>query len=107
MAALVELISIRLPVQYKTHCQKLHCILDTDPNVSSSSTAVDCGSLSNPVNGIVSYIASTYEQTATYSCNTGYNLVGSSSRRCSSTGRWSGSKPTCRGMLFTSLSNYI
>ena len=68
--------------------------------VSLFLTAVNCGSLANPTNGRVSYpYETTYRDTATYSCNTGYNLDGSSTRRCSSTGSWSGSEPTCRGML--------
>ena len=61
--------------------------------------AVNCGSLSNPSNGRVSHTAgTTYQQTATYSCNTGYNLVGSSTRMCQATGVWSGSAPTCQSM---------
>ena len=41
----------------------------------------------------------TFRQTATYSCSTGYNLVGNSTRTCQATGQWSGSAPTCEGML--------
>ena len=64
------------------------------------STVVDCGTLTNPANGLVSYSGrTTFGQTATYSCNTGYNLVGSSTRTCQATGVWSGSAPTCRRML--------
>ena len=63
-------------------------------------TAVDCGNLTDPVNGQVDHIAgTTFGQTATYSCDTGYNLVGDSTRTCQAAGEWSGSAPTCQGML--------
>ena len=63
------------------------------------STVADCGPLTNPANGQVSHTAgTTFGQTATYSCNTGYNLVGDSTRTCQATGVWSGSAPTCQGM---------
>ena len=63
-------------------------------------TAVDCGNLTDPANGQVNYTAgTTFGQTATYSCNTGYNLEGDSTRTCEAAGVWSGSAPTCAGML--------
>ena len=63
-------------------------------------TVVDCGTLPNPSNGSVSHTAgTTVGQTATYSCNTGYNLVGDNNRTCGATGEWSGSEPTCERML--------
>ena len=63
-------------------------------------TAVDCGSLTDPDNGQVDHTAgTTLGQTATYRCNTGYNLVGESTHTCQATGEWSGSAPTCQGML--------
>ena len=63
-------------------------------------TAVDCRALINPANGQVIHTAgTTYGQTATYSCNTGYNLAGNSTRTCLATGRWSSSVPTCQGRL--------
>ena len=61
---------------------------------------MDCGALSNPVNGSVHYTAgTTFRQKANYSCNTGYNLVGDNTRTCEATGEWSGSAPTCQGVL--------
>ena len=60
---------------------------------------MNCGGLTNPANGQVSHTAgTTFGQTATYSCNTGYNLVGGSTRTCQATGVWSGNAPTCQGM---------
>ena len=64
------------------------------------STAVDCGTLPNPVNGQVSTTGTTSGHTATYSCSIGYDLVGGSTRTCQATGQWSGSAPTCHRMLF-------
>ena len=73
-----------------SRCNNLHLIL----------TAVDCGNLTDPANGSVNHTAGTsLGQTATYSCNTGYNLVGDSTRTCQATGNWSGSAPTCQGVL--------
>ena len=63
-------------------------------------TVVNCGVLTNPASGQVSHTAgTTYGQTATYSCNTGYSLVGSSTRTCQATGNWSGNSPTCQGIV--------
>ena len=45
--------------------------------------AVNCGTLTNPANGQVSHTTgATFGQTVTYSCDTGYNLVGDSNRTC-------------------------
>ena len=61
-------------------------------------TAVDCGTLTNPVNGQVSHTdGTTFRQTTTYSCDTGYILVGDNTRTCQATGVWSGSTPSCQG----------
>ena len=62
-------------------------------------TAVECANLTDPVNGSVNHIVgTTLGQTATYICNTGYNLVGDSTRTCQAAGNWSGSAPTCQGV---------
>ena len=61
---------------------------------------MDCGTLTGPANGQVSHAAgTTVGQTATYSCNTGYNLLGDSTRTCQAAGVWSGHAPTCHRML--------
>ena len=68
------------------------------------STAVDCGTLTDTANGQVNHTAgTTFAETATYSCNTGYNLVGDNTRTCQATGEWSGSAPTCERMLLLKL----
>ena len=64
---------------------------------------VDCGNLTDSANGSVSQNSgTTFGQTATYSCNTGYNLVGNSTCTCQDAGNWSGSTPTCQRMLLKS-----
>ena len=64
------------------------------------STVVDCGTLTNPANGRISYSdRTTFGQTANYSCNAGYNLVGGSMRICQATGVWSASEPICQCRL--------
>ena len=61
---------------------------------------MDCGNLTNPSNGQVDHTAgTTFGENATYSCNTGYNLVGDNIRTCQVTGNWSGNAPTCQSML--------
>ena len=63
-------------------------------------SAVDCGPPPSPVNGHVSHPdGTTFRQTATYSCNEGYNLKEGSTRLCNAEGAWSGSEPTCQRML--------
>ena len=64
-----------------------------------SLTAEDCSSLPDPANGQVDHTAGTsLGQTAQYRCNTGYNLVGDSTRTCQASRNWSGSAPTCQGV---------
>ncbi len=65
----------------------------------TSIAAVDCNGLSNPTDGMVALTTTTFDSTATYSCNTGLSLNGEATRTCEETGAWSGSAPTCVGML--------
>ena len=57
--------------------------------------AVDCGQLPSPANGVVSLSGTVFDSTASYSCNTGFNVVGNTPRTCQADGQWSGMAPTC------------
>ena len=54
-----------------------------------------CGYLSSPRYGRVSVTTRDVGGRATYTCNSGFRLVGSSNRTCLSNGSWSGSQPIC------------
>ena len=57
---------------------------------------VDCGTLNAITNGQVNHPnGTTFGQTATYSCDTGYNLVEDITRTCQANGVWSGIAPSC------------
>jgi formylglycine-generating enzyme required for sulfatase activity len=65
----------------------------------SDCQAVECGSLSPPANGSVTTPMGTrFNAMASYSCDSGYSLTGSSSRTCQADGSWTGSAPTCTVM---------
>ncbi len=54
--------------------------------------ALQCPTLPPPLNGRVSASGG---DTATYTCSTGYTLIGSSTRTCQTNEQWSGATPTC------------
>ena len=58
---------------------------------------VNCGGLTDPENGAVTLSGTTFNSTATYSCNEGHNLVGDTTRTCLASGSWSDTTPTCTG----------
>ncbi|XP_071965386.1 uncharacterized protein [Antedon mediterranea] len=64
--------------------------------------AVDCGGLSNIINGEVSYVSgTTFGMSATYTCTTvGYELIGNTTRMCLEDGSWSGSTPSCKVVVY-------
>ena len=41
-----------------------------------------------------------YEDSCSFTCNTGYELIGSDTRTCQSDGSWSGSNAECRRGIF-------
>ena len=59
------------------------------------SVIADCMSLSSPQNGDIQFTSTLQGSVATYSCITGYTVVGPSNRTCLSSGLWSDSDPTC------------
>ena len=66
-------------------------------SVLHSPTVVDCLSLPDPSNGAVMFNTTTFESTATYSCDSGYSRNGSETRMCGSDGMWTPVAPTCDG----------
>ena len=60
---------------------------------------IRCPMPNNPDNGTVVYSSLSFNSTAMYSCNGGYELVGVSSRNCLANKTWSGGKPECKGEL--------
>ena len=61
-----------------------------------------CPSLSDPLNGGVTWTSLSVGSIATYTCNSGFELVGNEMRTCQSDGVWSGEEPVCTGMLMLS-----
>ncbi len=55
---------------------------------------VDCLALPLLTDGIIDVNTTTFNSTAAYSCNDGYQLVGDTGRVCLSSG-WSGVDPVC------------
>ena len=75
-----------------------------------------CSKLTNPTNAMIGYNMGTaslrpLDTVATYTCNTGYTLNGDTTHRvCVSGWIWSGSTPTCEGLIVihaTVLSNKV
>ncbi len=58
---------------------------------------VQCSELSQPSGGTVTITSQAPGGIAFYRCNTGNNLIGSSTRSCQTDGTWSGNAPTCQG----------
>ncbi len=59
----------------------------------------NCGFLSNPVDGQVSFEPdgfTTFNSRAVYTCNSGFTLDGDDTRVCQADETWSGSAPKCR-----------
>jgi len=68
--------------------------------------AVPCPSLTDPNNGVMTCSlgddgVTSYKDTCSFTCNTGYKLSSSDTRTCQSDGSWSGSKTICsEGEIF-------
>ena len=51
--------------------------------------------MDDPENGRVSLSGTTYNSVVTYSCSSGYDLIGNNTRTCLETGNWSGGESIC------------
>ena len=61
---------------------------------------MSCSSLVDPNNGRINCSLGddgvpSYEDTCSFTCNTGYELTGSNARTCQSNGSWSGTANVC------------
>ena len=67
----------------------------------SLSAAIRCPSLSTPTNGVKTgcsdIVSELYDTHCSFTCTVGYNLIGSSIRRCLENGTWSGETSQCQG----------
>ncbi len=55
-----------------------------------------CPVLSSPANGQVSFTTVTVGSVARYTCQPGFQLIGTAVRVCREDEKWSGSEPICR-----------
>ena len=67
--------------------------------------------LNSPMNGMINCSLGDdevpfYEDTCSFTCNTGYELTGSDTRTCQSNGNWSGTNISCRRGMYV-CSHYI
>lgn len=68
--------------------------------------AVQCASLTAPVNGLMGCNdGSNYNSTCAFSCSEGYEMMGSSELRCSSSGQWTSSVPSCQAVQCPALTS--
>ena len=54
-----------------------------------------CMQLQDPANGAVAISGTGTGATATFTCATGFDLIGAPTRTCQADGNWSGAAPTC------------
>ncbi|XP_065899331.1 uncharacterized protein [Dysidea avara] len=71
---------------------------------------VNCSMLNDPINGTTTCSLGvdgvpSYEDTCSFTCNTGYELIGSETRTCQSDGSWSGTETMCRRVPCPSLTD--
>ena len=57
-----------------------------------------CPTLGNPTNGVVDLSGTSVGDTATYTCDNGYELVGTPVLNCQNDGTWDNSPPLCQSV---------
>ncbi|KAL9960422.1 hypothetical protein ACROYT_G033877 [Oculina patagonica] len=62
-----------------------------------------CPQLSAPVHGSLDPCPNLPGQTCQFTCDKGYNLIGSSTRTCNSGGTWTGTQPQCNAVTCPAL----
>ena len=72
------------------------CLMHININVYYTA-AQACPKLPSPINGQVLIRGLGTGAVATYSCTTGFSLIGSDTRVCGQDGVWQGTAPICQG----------
>lgn len=73
-------------------------------SIFHTNVVVDCGTnFAVPPEGNANLQDTTFMSILTYTCQTGYTILGISIRQCLASGQWSGAAPTCEGKSFLSL----
>ncbi|XP_078604135.1 sushi, von Willebrand factor type A, EGF and pentraxin domain-containing protein 1-like [Branchiostoma floridae x Branchiostoma japonicum] len=88
-----------LPSISKQHAGNYTCQVGSPDNQGATVVVQvlnSCSRLLPPQNGTVTRWSHTVGTEVSYSCHEQYTLVGNSTRRCQSTGQWTGSKPYCQ-----------
>ncbi len=62
-------------------------------------TGTECDQLKPPEYGDVKLSGLTIGSHATYTCEDGFELLGNEFRSCEADGEWSGTDPTCQGII--------
>ena len=71
-------------------------------------TAINCGGLSPPLHGDVTFTSTYYTSQANYSCAPAYKLQGVKTRTCQSNSQWSDTPPTCTSKTdLCTLDNFV
>ena len=86
-------IDCKLYCEFRT-LQSHHIIYNSIP----ASTLARCPILIDPANGEVSVTGNSPGDTATYTCDSDYDLVGPQILTCGDDGMWSDGPPTCLGV---------
>ncbi|XP_077971175.1 sushi, von Willebrand factor type A, EGF and pentraxin domain-containing protein 1-like isoform X2 [Styela clava] len=83
---------------YKKYGSKTRTCLDTHTwsGIAPSCSLIRCGAQESPMHGSVSCSAGdAYSSTCTFTCNTGYRLLGDKAATCEKAGLWKGTTPVC------------
>jgi len=59
--------------------------------------AIDCGALAVPRNGSLEGAKTVYPNILKFTCDQGFDIIGSFVRECLWNGSWSGMHPKCQG----------
>ena len=90
----------RLYIAWHLYAMPCEVCISNNITMYSMTAAINCGTPSELDNGAVTFTSTTFQSQATFTCDSGYSLEGSSSRTCQSDGTWSGQTPVCNRGIY-------